>query len=98
MKDSLNFQCLFLLLFCGRMTIIDNSQWILPAHPKLPKGKTLAVVVLDGWGEQVGDEYNAIHVAHTPTMDSLKDVRINSFSLHPLHFTCQNSMQMLKQG
>ena len=63
------------------MTIIDNSQWILPAHPKLPKGKTLAVVVLDGWGEQVGDEYNAIHVAQTPTMDSLKDVRVNSFSL-----------------
>lgn len=32
----------------------------------------LAVVVLDGWGEQVDDQYNAIHVAHTPTMDALK--------------------------
>ena len=68
------------------MTIIDNSQWILPAHLKLPKGKTLAVVVLDGWGEQVGDEYNAIHVAHTPTMDSLRDVSINSFLSPPSSF------------
>eukprot|EP00250_Pteridium_aquilinum_P021258 c25071_g2_i1 orf=132-1820(+) len=49
-----------------------SNDWVLPAHPKLPKGKTLAVVILDGWGEQVPDEYNAIHVANTPTMDSLK--------------------------
>ncbi|RAL43135.1 hypothetical protein DM860_009917 [Cuscuta australis] len=41
-------------------------------HPKLPKGKTVAVVVLDGWGEAKANEYNAIHVAETPTMDSLK--------------------------
>ena len=41
---------------------------------KLPKGKTLAVIVLDGWGEQIADQYNAIHVANTPTMDSLKKV------------------------
>ena len=47
---------------------------ILPSHPKLPKGKTLAVIVLDGWGEQIADQYNAIHVANTPTMDSLKKV------------------------
>lgn len=48
------------------------DSWTLPPHPKIPKGKTLAVVVLDGWGEQVPDQYNAIHVAHTPTMDALK--------------------------
>lgn len=41
-------------------------------HPKLPKGKTVAVVVLDGWGEAKPDQYNCIHVAETPTMDSLK--------------------------
>ena len=34
------------------------------------------MVVLDGWGEQVGDEYNAIHVAQTPTTDSLKEVSL----------------------
>jgi len=31
-------------------------------------------VVLDGWGEAKPDQYNCIHVAETPTMDSLKKV------------------------
>ncbi|XP_062120602.1 2,3-bisphosphoglycerate-independent phosphoglycerate mutase [Humulus lupulus] len=41
-------------------------------HPKLSKDKIVAMVVLDGWGEASPDEYNCIHVAETPTMDSLK--------------------------
>ncbi|XP_074582629.1 2,3-bisphosphoglycerate-independent phosphoglycerate mutase [Curcuma longa] len=49
-----------------------GSLWKLEDHPKLPKGKTIAVVVLDGWGEANPDQYNCIHVAQTPTMDSLK--------------------------
>ncbi|MCO5604563.1 hypothetical protein L7F22_058731 [Adiantum nelumboides] len=49
-----------------------GSDWMLPSHSKLHKGKTSAVVVLDGWGEQIPDQYNAIHVANTPTMDSSK--------------------------
>ncbi|KAG6466184.1 hypothetical protein ZIOFF_076027 [Zingiber officinale] len=49
-----------------------GSSWKLEDHPKLPKGKTIAVVVLDGWGEANPDQYNCIHVAQTPTMDSLK--------------------------
>ncbi|RLM80213.1 hypothetical protein C2845_PM12G26210 [Panicum miliaceum] len=55
-------------------------SWTLPDHPKLPKGKPVAVVVLDGWGEANPDEYNCIHVAQTPVMDSLK----NACSLHAL--------------
>ncbi|KAG1371411.1 hypothetical protein COCNU_16G005050 [Cocos nucifera] len=53
---------------------MDSSEfsWKLADHPKLPKGKTVAVVVLDGWGEANPDKYNCIHVAKTPTMDSLK--------------------------
>ncbi|XP_052173879.1 2,3-bisphosphoglycerate-independent phosphoglycerate mutase-like [Diospyros lotus] len=47
-------------------------EWNLGDHPKLPKGKTVAVVVLDGWGEAPPNPYNCIHVASTPTMDSLK--------------------------
>ncbi|KAL7265773.1 hypothetical protein ACSBR1_003530 [Camellia fascicularis] len=49
--------------------------WKLADHPKLPKGKTVAVavVVLDGWGEASPNPYNCIHVADTPTMDSLKN-------------------------
>ena len=30
------------------------------------------MVVLDGWGEANADQYNCIHTAETPTMDSLK--------------------------
>lgn len=43
-------------------------------HPKLPKGKTVAVVVLDGWGEAKPDPYKCIYIADTPTMDSLKQI------------------------
>ncbi|XP_073058162.1 2,3-bisphosphoglycerate-independent phosphoglycerate mutase [Primulina eburnea] len=51
----------------------SGFSWKLKEHPKLPKGKTIAMVVLDGWGEAKPDQYNCIHVAETPTMDSLKN-------------------------
>ncbi|XP_004492608.1 2,3-bisphosphoglycerate-independent phosphoglycerate mutase [Cicer arietinum] len=50
----------------------SGFSWKLPDHPKLPKGKPIAVIVLDGWGEAKENEYNCIHIAETPTMDSLK--------------------------
>ncbi|XP_027339680.1 2,3-bisphosphoglycerate-independent phosphoglycerate mutase [Abrus precatorius] len=50
----------------------SGFSWKLADHPKLPKGKTVAMVVLDGWGEATANEYNCIHVAETPCMDSLK--------------------------
>ncbi|TKY65623.1 2,3-bisphosphoglycerate-independent phosphoglycerate mutase [Spatholobus suberectus] len=50
----------------------SGFSWKLADHPKLPKGKTVAVVVLDGWGEAKPNEYNCIHIAETPCMDSLK--------------------------
>ncbi|CAK8569000.1 unnamed protein product [Lathyrus sativus] len=50
----------------------SDFSWKLPDHPKLPKGKTIVVVVLDGWGEANPNEYNCIHIAETPNMDSLK--------------------------
>ncbi|PKA51163.1 2,3-bisphosphoglycerate-independent phosphoglycerate mutase [Apostasia shenzhenica] len=50
----------------------SDFSWKLADHPTLPKGKTVAVVVLDGWGEANPDKYNCIHTAKTPTMDSLK--------------------------
>ena len=52
----------------------SGFSWTLPDHPKLPKDKTVALIVLDGWGEANPDLYNCIHVAETPTMDSLKKV------------------------
>lgn len=50
----------------------SGFSWKLADHPKLPKGKTIGLIVLDGWGEANPDKYNCIHVAETPTMDSLK--------------------------
>ncbi|KAF8716830.1 hypothetical protein HU200_025927 [Digitaria exilis] len=41
----------------------SGFSWTLPDHPKLPKGKPVAVVVLDGWGEANADQYNCIHGA-----------------------------------
>ncbi|GKV52155.1 hypothetical protein SLEP1_g58746 [Rubroshorea leprosula] len=53
---------------------MGSTAWKLEDHPKLPKGKTIGLVVLDGWGEYKPDQYNCIHVAETPAMDSLKQV------------------------
>ncbi|MFS8032116.1 putative phosphoglycerate mutase (2,3-diphosphoglycerate-independent) [Helianthus anomalus] len=49
-------------------------SWKLADHPKLPKGKLVAMIVLDGWGEASPDNYNCIHVAEPPAIDSLKNV------------------------
>jgi hypothetical protein len=65
----------------------SGISWKLADHPKLPKGKTVAMIVLDGWGEAKPDQYNCIHVAETPTMDSLKQVLVNYFTFicHRIH-------------
>lgn len=55
----------------------SGFSWKLNDHPKLPKGKIIAMIVLDGWGEAKPNEYNCIHVAETPTMDSFKKVTKN---------------------
>ncbi|KAI5003383.1 hypothetical protein ZWY2020_030543 [Hordeum vulgare] len=64
-----------------------TSDWTLPDHPTLPKGKTVAVVVLDGWGEASPDQYNCIHVAQTPVMDSLKNGAPEKWRLVKAHGT-----------
>ncbi|KAJ9547453.1 hypothetical protein OSB04_019996 [Centaurea solstitialis] len=63
------------------------SSWKLADHPKLPKGKMVAVVVLDGWGETSPDKYNCIHVAETPAMDSLKKSAPDKWRLLKAHGT-----------
>ncbi|XP_006644904.1 2,3-bisphosphoglycerate-independent phosphoglycerate mutase [Oryza brachyantha] len=65
----------------------SGFSWTLPDHPKLPKGKTVAVVVLDGWGEANADKYNCIHVAQTPVMDSLKNGAPERWRLVKAHGT-----------
>ncbi|CAI0472799.1 unnamed protein product [Linum tenue] len=56
-------------------------------HPKLPKGKTIALIVLDGWGEANPDPYNCIHTAETPTMDSFKKTAPEKWRLIKAHGT-----------
>uniref|UniRef100_A0A0E0L3Y0 phosphoglycerate mutase (2,3-diphosphoglycerate-independent) n=1 Tax=Oryza punctata TaxID=4537 RepID=A0A0E0L3Y0_ORYPU len=65
----------------------SGVSWTLPDHPKLPKGKPVAVVVLDGWGEADADQYNCIHVAETPTMDLLKKGAPEKWKLVKAHGT-----------
>ncbi|XP_071717340.1 2,3-bisphosphoglycerate-independent phosphoglycerate mutase [Rutidosis leptorrhynchoides] len=62
-------------------------SWKLADHPKLPKGKLVAMIVLDGWGEASPDKYNCIHVAETPTMDSLKNGAPDHWRLVRAHGT-----------
>ncbi|KAL4572548.1 hypothetical protein LXL04_019328 [Taraxacum kok-saghyz] len=62
-------------------------QWKLADHPKLPKGKLVAVVVLDGWGDASPGKYNCIHVAETPTMDALKNTAPDKWRLVRAHGT-----------
>ncbi|KAL7102494.1 hypothetical protein ACP275_08G123800 [Erythranthe tilingii] len=63
----------------------SGFSWKLKDHPKLAKGKTIAMIVLDGWGEAKPNQYNCIHVAETPTMDSLKNGAPDKWRLVKAH-------------
>ncbi|KAL2464935.1 bisphosphoglycerate-2 [Abeliophyllum distichum] len=65
----------------------SGFSWKLNDHPNLPKGKIISMVVLDGWGEANPDQYNCIHVAQTPTMDSLKHGAPDKWRLVKAHGT-----------
>ncbi|KAL5805428.1 hypothetical protein ACOSQ3_028331 [Xanthoceras sorbifolium] len=64
---------------------MGSTDWKLPDHQKIAKDKIIAVVVLDGWGEFKEDQYNCIHVAETPVMDSLKTHAPNRWRLVKAH-------------
>lgn len=51
----------------------------------LPKGRLVVVIVLEGWGENISDQYNAIHLARTPTLDSLKKGKPDRWRLIKAH-------------
>ncbi|KAH9291142.1 hypothetical protein KI387_043669, partial [Taxus chinensis] len=72
---------------CNSVVIrnMGSIDWKLADHPKLPKGKQLAVIILDRWGEENPDQYNCIHVADTPTMDSLKQGAPEKWTLVKAH-------------
>ncbi|GLU17799.1 hypothetical protein SLE2022_341520 [Rubroshorea leprosula] len=66
---------------------MGSTAWKLEDHPKLPKGKVIGLVVLDGWGENKPDQYNCIHVAETHTMNSLKQGAPDRWRLVKAHGT-----------
>ena len=53
----------------------NGKSFSLHPHASITKGEgPLLVCILDGWGENtVCDEYNAVFVAETPTMDAIKE-------------------------
>ncbi|KAG2541042.1 hypothetical protein PVAP13_9NG598728 [Panicum virgatum] len=65
----------------------EGKPWELAAHPRLPKGTVVAVVVLDGWGEAPPDPFNCIHAADTPTLDALKKAAPARWRLIKAHGT-----------
>ena len=53
----------------------NGTSFALQPHASITKGDgPLLLCILDGWGENtVCDEYNAVFVAETPTMDAIKE-------------------------
>lgn len=61
------------------------ADFKLEPHPTIPKPEgPVLVCILDGWGVNIEDEYNAIFMAETPTTDALKQVpkRYRSVKAH----------------
>lgn len=63
-----------------------DSEYTLKPHPVIPPCEgPMMVCILDGFGEnEFKDEFNAVHVADTPTVDSLRAVpgRFRSIKAH----------------
>eukprot|EP01063_Lacrimia_lanifica_P008984 TRINITY_DN1603_c0_g1_i1.p1 TRINITY_DN1603_c0_g1~~TRINITY_DN1603_c0_g1_i1.p1 ORF type:complete len:633 (+),score=276.65 TRINITY_DN1603_c0_g1_i1:52-1899(+) len=53
-----------------------KHAFTLRPHPTIPKpSHPVVLIVMDGWGESTTkDEYNAVHVAKTPTYDAMMSV------------------------
>lgn len=63
--------------FWKRLTIAmvlpgKETEFWLESHSVIPRGKPFLLVVLDGWGENKEDEYNAIYKANCPTIKALR--------------------------
>ncbi|KAK0584451.1 hypothetical protein LWI29_013467 [Acer saccharum] len=80
--DSPNSCC---VIIESRKREMGSTDWKLPDHQKIAKNKVVGLVVLDGWGEYKDDQYNCIHTAETPFMDSLKKNAPNRWRLIKAH-------------
>ena len=53
--------------------VLSASDYPLKPHPTIPKAAgPVLVCILDGYGNNKEDEYNAVYVAETPVYDRLK--------------------------
>lgn len=55
----------------------DCEDFSLKPHATIktpPTDKPFLLIVLDGWGESIDADDNAVSQAHTPTLDALKQV------------------------
>ncbi|GJP56247.1 hypothetical protein CLOM_g15324 [Closterium sp. NIES-68] len=55
--------------------MVNEGEWELKPHPVIPRGKPLVLMILDGWGENVEDDYNAIYKANCPHIKALREFR-----------------------
>lgn len=63
-------------------------DWKLKPHPTIPQtDKPVLVVVIDGWGEDKDNEFNAVYRADTPTMDGFKKTAPEHWMLVKAHGT-----------
>ncbi|KAG6548579.1 hypothetical protein Mapa_010068 [Marchantia paleacea] len=60
---------------CGSSSATEpvKVDWKLKPHPVIKRGTPFLLCVLDGWGENREDDYNAIFKASIPTIKGLKN-------------------------
>ncbi|KAL2649803.1 hypothetical protein R1flu_017931 [Riccia fluitans] len=59
----------------GATNVVEPAKvdWRLLRHPVIKRGTPFLLCVLDGWGENVEDDYNGIYKAQVRTIRALKD-------------------------
>ncbi|CAI5528346.1 unnamed protein product [Closterium sp. Naga37s-1] len=65
--------------------MVNEDKWELKPHPVIPRGKPLVLMILDGWGENVEDDYNAIYKGNCPHIKALRENRPNRWRTIKAH-------------
>ena len=71
-----------------RRPSIMGADFKLQPHPKIPEtDKPVLVIVIDGWGDDQANDFNAVSRAETPCMDSFKKTAPEHWMLVKAHGT-----------
>ena len=71
-----------------RRPSVMGANFKLQAHPKIPEtDKPVLVIVIDGWGDDQANDFNAVSRAETPCMDSFKKTAPEHWMLVKAHGT-----------